>query len=85
MLDAGDPIGKIKRDVQKSGLAVVKNTNLQGISAIALPIFDFSDRIAAVLTVLGPTGSFEASPSGPVAQAMRVEGAAISAALGHVA
>jgi len=85
MLDAGDPIGKIKRDVQKSGLAVVKNTNLQGISAIALPIFDFSDRIAAVLTVLGPTGSFEASPSGPVAQAMRIEGSAISAALGHVA
>ncbi|MYN13367.1 helix-turn-helix domain-containing protein [Pusillimonas sp. TS35] len=85
MLDPRDPIGKIKRDVQKSGLAVVKNTNLQGISAIALPIFDFSDRVAAVLTVLGTTGSFEASASGPVAQAMRKEGEAISAALGHVA
>lgn len=77
------PIDALKRDVLEAGMAVVRDTNLQGISAIALPIFDFSDRLAAVLTVLGASGSFEADTGGPVAQALRAESVAISQALGH--
>ncbi len=83
-LDTADPIGTIKKEVRKAGMAVVRDTNLQGISAIGVPIFDFSNRVAAVLTVLGATGGFEASVDGPVAQALRRESAAISTALGNV-
>lgn len=82
-LDRKDPVGTLKRSVREAGMAVVRDTNLQGISAIALPIFDFSEKLAAVITVLGATGGFEATPSGPVAQALLAESAAISQALGY--
>lgn len=84
VLDVADPIGAIKRDVRGIGMAVVRDTNLQGISAISVPIFDFSHKVAAVLTVLGATGGFDASPDSDVAQALRTEGALISEALGHL-
>lgn len=82
-LDAHDPIGVLKREVRNAGMAIVRDTNLQGISAIALPIFDFSDHLAAVITVLGATGSFDTSPAGSVAAALRAESAAISHSLGQ--
>jgi DNA-binding IclR family transcriptional regulator len=84
LLDQADPIAAIKKEVRAAGMAVVRDTNLQGISAIGVPIFDFSNRVAAVLTVLGATGAFDASPDSHVARALQVEGASISAALGHV-
>lgn len=82
-LDRKDPVGTLKRSVREAGMAVVRDTNLQGISAIALPIFDFSEKLAAVITVLGATGGFEATPTGPVAQALLAESATISQALGY--
>lgn len=82
-LDKKDPIGALKRQVRDSGMAVVRDTNLQGISAISLPLFDFSDRLAAVITVLGATGSFDASVNSPVAIAMQTESQAISQSLGY--
>lgn len=82
-LDPGDPIGILKRDVREAGMAVVRDTNLQGISAIALPIFDFSEKLAAVITVLGASGGFEASTTGRVAKALLAESTVISAALGY--
>jgi DNA-binding IclR family transcriptional regulator len=82
-LHAHDPIAQLKQQVRSAGMAVVRDTNLQGISAIGVPIFDFSNRLAAVLTVLGASGSFEASVNSRVAQALRVESLAISQALGH--
>lgn len=82
----GDPnlVDALKQSVRAAGMAVVKDTNLAGISAIAVPIFDFSDKVCAVLTVLGATGSFEASADSSVAQTLRREGVAISEALGHL-
>jgi len=83
-LDPDHPIRTLQQGIRQAGMAVVRDTNLQGISAIALPIFDFSDRLAAVLTVLGASGSFEADTSGPVAQALLAESRNISQSLGHV-
>lgn len=79
-----DPISSLKEQVRNTGMAIVRDTNLQGISAIALPVFDFSDKIVAVITVLGATGSFDTDPQGRVAQALVLESEAISQALGHV-
>lgn len=84
MLDLTDPIGAIKQEVRGLGMAVVRDTNLQGISAISVPIFDFSHKVAAVLTVLGASGGFEASSDSNVARALLAEGALISEALGHL-
>jgi len=85
VLDAADPIGMLRQDVRKAGMAIVRDTNLQGISAIAVPLFDFSGKVSAVLTALGATGGFDTNPEGPVARALRQAGETISADLGFVA
>ncbi len=79
-----DPVTALKQQVREAEMAIVRDTNLQGISAIALPIFDFSDKVVAVLTVLGATGSFDTDAGGRVAQALKAESTAISRTLGHV-
>lgn len=83
LLDRHDPIGRIQHEVQRLGMAIVEDTNLQGISAIAVPIFDFTERVRAVLTVLGTTGSFDTAADGDVAKLMLEMAEAISGALGH--
>jgi DNA-binding IclR family transcriptional regulator len=83
LLNGRDPVGVIQADVRRHGLAIVKDTNLQGISAIAAPILDFSNRVQAVLTVLGPTGSFDLAADAVVARTLAKAARDISDALGH--
>lgn len=81
-LDAADPIGRLAESVLAAGCAVVKDTNLRGISAVSAPVFDHAGRVCAALTVLGPTGGFDASVRGTAAKALREEARAVSAAMG---
>lgn len=80
--DGADPIGRLADSVLAAGCATVKDTNLRGISAVSAPVFDHGARVCAALTVLGPTGAFDASAQGAAAQAVRAEARAVSAALG---
>ncbi|NYT85420.1 IclR family transcriptional regulator [Pollutimonas harenae] len=80
---AADPIAAIKKEVRVAGMSIVRGTNLQGISAISVPIHDFSGRVVAALTVLGSTGSFDVSAKGRVALTLKHEGLEISTALGY--
>jgi DNA-binding IclR family transcriptional regulator len=82
-LDSADPIGVLRRSVQAMQCASVKDTNLKGISAVSTPLFDHTGKLCAVLTALGATGGFDASPDGPVAVALRREAATASALLGY--
>jgi len=82
-LDAKDPIGQLRRDVQKARCASVKDTYLRGISAVAAPVYDYAGRVCAVLTALGATGGFDPAIDGPIAAAVRQEARAASAILGH--
>ncbi len=83
-LDAADPIGELRRCVQAMRCASVKDTNLKGISAVSAPLFDHAGKVCAVLTALGATGGFDASPDGPIGEALRREAAAASALLGYL-
>ncbi|MFP6558603.1 IclR family transcriptional regulator [Paraburkholderia sp. B3] len=83
-LDARDPIGALRRDVQAMRCASVRDTNLKGISAVSAPLFDHTGRLCAVLTALGATGGFDASLEGPIGTALRREAAAASALLGYL-
>src|SRR5690606_36472537 len=81
-----DAYVKAVRDgVHNTGLAIVRDTYLQGISAIAAPIFDATGQVAAVLTVLGATGSFSLEADGDVASGIRTETGEISRAMGAAA
>lgn len=82
-LDARDPIGRLREQVRALGMASVRDTYLQGISAVAAPLFDHGGRVAAVLTALGATGGFDPAPEGPIAQAVCAQARAASALLGY--
>ncbi|HEV3429861.1 MAG TPA: IclR family transcriptional regulator [Paraburkholderia sp.] len=84
-VDAHDPVGALRREVQARGCASIKDTYLKGISAVSAPLFDYSGKICAVLTALGATGGFDPSPEGAIGLAVRGEAAAASALLGYVA
>lgn len=82
-LDAADPLGQLRLEVQAARCAVVKDTNLTGISAVAAPLFDFNGRLCGALTALGATGGFDSSIDGRIAAAVRLEAQAVSARLGY--
>ena len=71
------------RDIRAKGVAAVHGLFFPGIDALAAPVFDAAGRIAAVLAVLGPTTSFDASLDGLIARAVRSSAAAVSARIGH--
>lgn len=77
-----EPVARLRRHVRELGCAVVHDTVLRGISAVAAPIRDASGRTAAVLTALGASGGFDTRPGGPICQAVMAEAAQISAAMG---
>jgi DNA-binding IclR family transcriptional regulator len=82
-LDATDPIGQLRRDVQAAGCATVKDTNLKGISAVSAPLYDYAGHVVGALTALGATGGFDSSAEGANAAAVRREALAASVLLGY--
>lgn len=82
-LQPNDPIGAMREAVRKRGSAMIKDTLLKGISAVAAPIFDHTGRVSAVLTALGAASAFDTSPEGAVSVAVVREAGNISATLGY--
>lgn len=82
-LPPANPIDAVRAEVRANGCACVRDTYLRGISAVAAPIFDFTGRLCASLTALGPSGSFDASATGMVAEAVRHEAVLTSEQLGY--
>lgn len=83
LLDAKDQIGVLREQVRADRCAVVDETYLRGISAVAAPIYDYTGRLCAVMTALGATGGFDARADGSIARAVREEAAATSVLLGY--
>lgn len=69
--------------IRSAGVACVRDTMLAGISAVAAPVFDHEGRVVQVLTVLGSSTGFDATPDGRPARAVRAAADAISRGLGH--
>ena len=80
-----DFIRQVRRDVQAARCAIVKDTNLTGISSVAAPIYDYSGHVVAVLTALGATGAFNTALDGPIVGEIRREAESVSAQLGYIA
>lgn len=54
-----------------------------GIASLAAPVFDYSGNMALAVTIMGPTGIFDANWDGTVAKALRACTTSISRRLGH--
>jgi DNA-binding IclR family transcriptional regulator len=78
-------LAKRLRDVRATGVAAVQSLLFPGIDAIAAPAFAANGRVAAVITVLGPTTSFDASTDGKIARAVTSTATLLSSRLGHAA
>ena len=63
----------------------VRNTVLQGISALAAPVFDATGHVPAVIVAIGVSDSFDVRPTGTNAQTLRDSAAQVSQRLGYVA
>jgi len=83
MMGGPDPVGMLCQQVRAQGCAIVRDTLLAGISAIAAPIYDARGHVAAVLTSLGASNGFDTRPGGKVCPSVVQEAMAISAAMGH--
>lgn len=82
-IGGADPVGTLCRQVRAQGGAIVRDTLLAGISAIAAPIYDARGHVAAVLTALGASNGFDTRPEGKVCTMVIHEAQAISTAMGY--
>lgn len=70
------------RKVRKRGLGHTAGGVLPGVLALAAPIYDHNNGLAAVVTALGPAGHFDDSLNGATAQALLAASRRLSARLG---
>lgn len=69
--------------VREQGVSSVDGMAVAGVSALAAPVFDGTGALRLALTAIGPSGSFDVSPSGAAAQTLLGVAQALSAQLGQ--
>ncbi|UVJ44866.1 IclR family transcriptional regulator [Pseudomonas sp. LS1212] len=69
--------------IRQRGLHHVHGLLMPGVDALSAPVFDAFGKIAAVVTVVGPTSIFHADEQGPAAQQLLAATRAISWRMGH--
>ncbi|MEZ5645553.1 MAG: IclR family transcriptional regulator [Burkholderiaceae bacterium] len=78
-----DPVNRLRGQVREQGCAIVHDTLLRGISAVAAPIFDADGHVCAVLTALGASSGFDARPEGKVCPLIIRAASDISQTMGY--
>lgn len=68
--------------IRTEGLHHIHGLLMPGVDALSAPIFDAQGRIAAVMTVVGPTSMFNADSQGPAAERLRAAAQASSWRMG---
>lgn len=63
--------------------APMRDVLLNGVSAVAVPIFNADEKLAAVMTALGPSGSFDPTPGGSTSLVVRQAANSVSTRLGY--
>lgn len=78
-----EAVDRLFGDIRSLGCAPVRDVMLNGISAVAAPVFNADGAVTVVMTALGPTGAFDPAPDGETALAVCRAAAAVSKRLGH--
>jgi len=66
------------------GCTWVRDSLLQGVSALAAPVFDPAGQVPAVIVAIGVSDSFNVRPDGPNAKILRDTAMRVSQRLGYV-
>lgn len=75
-------VEKVLTSVRESGVAEAVGLVLPAIASVSCPIFDRTNTVVAVLTVLGITGMIATDRDGPISQKLRKTAARLSEMLG---
>ena len=71
-------------DIRASGICVVRDELIAGISAMAVPVFDGFGKLALVIAAIAPTSTMDLLVHGNLARTLRDAGERMSARLGNV-
>ena len=71
-------------DIRSSGVCVVRDELIAGISAMAVPVFDGFGKLVLAIAAIAPTSTMDLSVQGPLARTLRDAGERLSARLGNV-
>ncbi len=69
-------------DVRARRMARVRGQQMASINALSAPVFDHTEALVAVMTLLGPETRFDVTWDGPLAAVLRDAASAASARLG---
>ncbi|MGV3653794.1 MAG: IclR family transcriptional regulator [Noviherbaspirillum sp.] len=81
-LGQDQPVESLRKAVREQGCASIRDILLNGIGAVAAPIFDHTGKVCAVLTALGAAAGFDTRPHGKIAPMVMRQADEISEALG---
>jgi len=82
LADGDATLAETNAQARIRGLACVVDFPIPGISALSAPVFDHTGALTLAMTLLGPTGVFDARPDGPVATMLLERTRALSRRLG---
>jgi DNA-binding IclR family transcriptional regulator len=71
------------QEIRSLRCAPMRDVLLNGVSAVAAPVFNATGKVAAVITALGPSGGFDPTPGGATASLVLRAANAVSERLGH--
>jgi DNA-binding IclR family transcriptional regulator len=74
-------VAEIRRIVKRDGVGLSDSSLYEGFGAISAPVFDHEDRIAASITVLGPSNSLNVTANSPAAAALKDAAAKLTRSL----
>ena len=77
-----EAMNKVVGETRTNGLGHVQGTMLPGILSLSAPVFNAQNELAAAITMLGPVGAFDDSPTGPLGVALTSAANRLSRRLG---
>lgn len=76
-------LSALLQSIRDTGYARVENVLLKGVSALAVPVFDFRGELAGAITAIGASGLFNPAPEQPIGEALIQAGLKASQRLGY--
>ncbi|CAN5696166.1 IclR family transcriptional regulator [soil metagenome] len=75
-------LAAVRGSVRRQGLSRSEGEVVQGINAMAAPVFDHTGAMVLCITSIGPAGTFDTSPKAPLAESLKACAAQVSQRLG---
>ena len=82
-LPSDDELAALLAEIRARNLSRAHGPLLPGVDALAAPVFDYRDKLVAVICVVGRAGAMNSSWDGPVVTSLLAAAAELSRQLGH--